>query len=801
MRSGAFVCATAVLLAVAFVPVRGFSAASPLSGSCQSTDAERTASIREVSGNSSPQPVVVLEDVSVRALAINPASSGSTNSRVLYLTRSDVPNQIFGISLPSDVPISPATPKTLAHVAGTAVPGSLGDGGPATAAQFDLESDSLTARSGIAVASDGALFLADTLNSTIRRIAGPDDPESGIIRSIAGRWASRPGPELSTPAAVTLDRAGNLYIADTVAGTIYALPKANSEIPGPLHTLVPLRGVAALAVTPNGATLYAASPDSGSVVEIETASGATRQIITAPAGTSPCSSAADETAHAVCPAGLAVDGRNNLFIADAAAGRILRVDALTAVQSRAASGLANPGDIAFDASGDLFVAEQGRKRIVELRALGSPASNLLLSPGSASFPNVAVGSSSPELPFTVTNSSSADLTSLAISIGGTDPTDFSLDNKSCGAALPAASTCTIAISFAPQIAGSRSAILSAVDSNPTDSASAALTGGSSSLTLAPVSETFPDQPTGGSSASQQFVLTNNSTTAAATDLRVALAGANPGDFPVQHSTCIATLPPSSSCALTVSFAPASTGSRTATLLGTDSNPQDSAMAAVSGTGDDYQLQLAQGQGQQVSITAGAAATFNMQVVPDGVFAGTVAISCPAAAATGSTGATTLPVYTTCAVNPPSVTVTPGTPTPFTVAITTSSGAATVQAASIAGSTGSGQTGQIASNVQAIALGILLLLLLMLCIFCAARSIRGQRRRPIWHAALVRTISLLGASVFAMVLLASCHHHSTPPPSTATPPGTYTLTFLSTAQDSQGKSYGVARAITVTLVVN
>jgi sugar lactone lactonase YvrE len=63
---------------------------------------------------------------------------------------------------------------TISTVAGTRVRGFSGDGGPAVNAQ-------LAGPDGIAVASDGTLYIGDRLNSRVRKIA-PD----GVISTIGG---------------------------------------------------------------------------------------------------------------------------------------------------------------------------------------------------------------------------------------------------------------------------------------------------------------------------------------------------------------------------------------------------------------------------------------------------------------------------------------------------------------------------------------------------------------------------------------------------------------------------------------
>jgi hypothetical protein len=87
-----------------------------------------------------------------------------------------------------------------------------GDGGKATKALLQRPTD-------VAVGKGGTLFIADTLNSCIRKVDA-----DGIIETVAGRCTERgddgdngPATEasLDRPYGIALDGEGNLYIADT----------------------------------------------------------------------------------------------------------------------------------------------------------------------------------------------------------------------------------------------------------------------------------------------------------------------------------------------------------------------------------------------------------------------------------------------------------------------------------------------------------------------------------------------------------------------------------------------------------
>ncbi|MEI9971294.1 MAG: IPT/TIG domain-containing protein [Ignavibacteriota bacterium] len=98
---------------------------------------------------------------------------------------------------------------TITTVAGNGTPGFGGDGGSATAAQLYVPV-------GIAVDSSGNLYIADFTNNRVRKVSG------GSITTVAGNgiagYAGDAGPaanaRLNGPSGVAVDSGGNLYIAD-----------------------------------------------------------------------------------------------------------------------------------------------------------------------------------------------------------------------------------------------------------------------------------------------------------------------------------------------------------------------------------------------------------------------------------------------------------------------------------------------------------------------------------------------------------------------------------------------------------
>src|SRR5579864_4357033 len=243
--------------------------------------------------------------------------------------------------------------EAYATVAGDGTAGSLGDGGSATAAQLSLKLDSMYMRSGVAIAPDGTIFIADTKNATIRRISSASSSEPGVIRSIAGKWGPTQNVQLSEPMGLALDRAGNLYIADHGANAVIELHDAIAANSGKIEVLAHVAQAAGVAVTADGSHVFIAAPANGTVLRLDTVSRGVSALV-AGSGTA-CRAPTGTAAQNSCPDGLVLDGGGSLFVADSAGGRILRIDAATQKLTTAASNISGPGEIAFDADGNLFI--------------------------------------------------------------------------------------------------------------------------------------------------------------------------------------------------------------------------------------------------------------------------------------------------------------------------------------------------------------------------------------------------------------------------------------------------------------
>ena len=299
----------------------------------------------------------------------------------------------------------------ISTIAGTGSAGFGGDGGNAATAQ-------LYAPAGLAVDKSGNLYIADSANNRVRKIA-----TSGTISTVAG--SGSPGyagdgtaatsAQLNDPLALAFDASGTLYIADfgnsavrkvTTGGIISTFAgngTAGYSGDGGKAVLAQLNCPASVAIDSAG-NVYIGDALNYVVREVNTA-GAISTI----AGNGYAGYSGDlgpaTAAQLGFPAGLAVDTAGSLYISDGGA-RIRRVSGgvIATVAGTGSLGFSGDGGaaveatlnapegMAFDAKGNLFVADSGNSAIRELQPLGATisiagvtngASNLTapLSPG------------------------------------------------------------------------------------------------------------------------------------------------------------------------------------------------------------------------------------------------------------------------------------------------------------------------------------------------------------------------------------------------------------------------------------
>lgn len=281
-----------------------------------------------------------------------------------------------------------AVTGNLTTLAGTGAAGFF-DGAGATA-QFNAPMD-------LAVDADGNVYVADSNSGRIRKIDGV----TGEVTTIAGGGANKEDNIAALeygfefPTGVTLDGAGNLYIADPpsnvvlkmdlAAGTItraagdYGLgfggdggPALNAQFREPLRVTFDAAGNMVITDTLNHR-----------LRRVDAATG----VVTTIAGVGVDSFSGDggpaTAAELNYPSATVFDGAGNLLLLDADNYRIRQIDAAGIITTYAGTGIDGfsgdgadiarssfifPLDIARDAAGNLYIADTYNNRIRKIGA-------------------------------------------------------------------------------------------------------------------------------------------------------------------------------------------------------------------------------------------------------------------------------------------------------------------------------------------------------------------------------------------------------------------------------------------------
>jgi uncharacterized protein (TIGR03437 family) len=294
---------------------------------------------------------------------------------------------------------------TITTVAGNGSPGFSGDGGPATTA-------TLWYPSGIAMDRNGNLYIADSSNYRIRKVA-PD----GTISTVAGNGnvtsAGDGGPAISAsfgqPRSVAVDGAGNIYIAEGKR-----IRKVN-----PAGIISTIAGIGTSGFSGDGGPAASA--------QINAATG------------------------------MAVDRSGNLYFADTSNQRIRKVDAAGNISTISGTGFGfsgdggpaanaqfrTPHDLAFDAEDNLYVSDTGNHRIRKIAAAAG-ALALVSDPPTLSFAysfgdsapasqSVSVNSTGASQAFSATSSTSSGGSWLSVNpTSGSTPASIDVSVNPAG---------------------------------------------------------------------------------------------------------------------------------------------------------------------------------------------------------------------------------------------------------------------------------------------------------------------------------------------------------------------------------
>ena len=253
-------------------------------------------------------------------------------------------------------------------ITGTAEEGFSGDNGPAVEAQLERPQ-------GVAADRGGNLFIAEWSVFRTNRIRRVD--QSGIITTFAGGGSGGDGgpaveARLNRPTKAAFDRAGNLFIADSLNHRVRRVDATG--------TITTVAGTGEKGYSGDGGPAVHARLNQPSDVAVdgagnlfiaETGNHSVRRV-------EPDGTITTVTTELYYPRGLAVDGAGNVFIADTDNHRIRQVDPSGTITTVAGTGrngysgdngpaveaqLARPGDVEVDGAGNLLIADSWNNSI------------------------------------------------------------------------------------------------------------------------------------------------------------------------------------------------------------------------------------------------------------------------------------------------------------------------------------------------------------------------------------------------------------------------------------------------------
>jgi RHS repeat-associated protein/CSLREA domain-containing protein len=265
-------------------------------------------------------------------------------------------------------------------VAGTGISGFSGNGGLATGAQIFFPT-------GIEVLADGSFYIVDRGNHRVRYVnaAGVISTFAGTgVEGFSGDGGQAASAQLRNPYSISRASDGSLYVGDSsnfrirriapngIISTIAGTGVSGSTGDGGSALTAQLNGLGYMAFRADGTLVFA----TGVIVRTINTSGIINRF--AGGGVPPFDGNLATAARLDDPEGIAVGADGSLYIADHASHRIRRVEPNGVISTFAGTGtsgfsgdggqataaqLNNPEEIVIDIDGSMYIADQSNHRV------------------------------------------------------------------------------------------------------------------------------------------------------------------------------------------------------------------------------------------------------------------------------------------------------------------------------------------------------------------------------------------------------------------------------------------------------
>jgi sugar lactone lactonase YvrE len=328
--------------------------------------------------------------------AVQGSADGTGAAASFYFPASVITDSAGNLYVSDTTTIRKITPDAVV----TTIAGAAGVSGYADGTGAAARFSSPTA--GIAIDSTDNLYVADTVNISIRKIT-----PAGVVSTVAGA-PDAPGytdgigaaASFDSPSGIATDRAGNVYVADVnnesiraitpegVVSTLAGAPYFTGTVMNPACQSADGIGTAARFCAPQGVAI----DNAGNVYVADYKNSIVRKItpdgaVSTLAGLAASFGSADGTGSAARffgPTGIATDSAGNVYVADTGNSTIRKITpagmvstfAGTAGAIGSADGTGSaarfdiPIGIATDSAGNVYVADQGNSTIRKITPNG-----------------------------------------------------------------------------------------------------------------------------------------------------------------------------------------------------------------------------------------------------------------------------------------------------------------------------------------------------------------------------------------------------------------------------------------------